>query len=73
MGLMTPEAARAEFDRLREKFERELREKAQTYAEMDGEKETTSSVTAAPCHLPLKGKAFEEDDDGFWETEIRRE
>ena len=122
MARMSPDEARREFDRLRERFERELTGRmddtsgpagclplnrggfwetggttssvsagalppspkgegygeAQTSADVGEDEKGTSSVTASPCHLPHRGKAFgtsrdsEEIDDGFWETEIRR-
>lgn len=66
---MTPEEARREFDRLREMFERELRER------MDN---PSGPAGRLPLHRGGKGtgeaqtSADMEEDDGFWKTEIRR-
>ena len=68
MARMTGEAARAEFDRLRAMFERELREKMRT-----------DNPSGPAGHLPLhrggEGEAqtsADMEDDGSWVTEIRR-
>ena len=66
---MDADAARAEFDRLRERFERELRGRI-------------DNPSGPAGRLPLPGEGEEtgeaqtsadmEEDDGFWATEIRR-
>ena len=64
---MTPEAARAEFDRLRERFERELREKTGDLIRRCAPPSQTEEGRAK-----AQTSAVMDDDDGFWETEIRR-
>ena len=69
MARMSPDEARREFDRLRERFEREMREKM-------GTDNPSDHAGHLPLHRGGDGEAQTpadmKEDDGFWETEIRR-
>lgn len=67
MGRMPEDEARAEFDRLRERFERELREKTEDLIRRcEPPSQTEEGRAKAQTSADMR------EDDGFWETEIRR-